>query len=115
MKYLRKFENIDNQLYYGISYNEFLDYSVCNVYFPRKSVEEIAPRLKDKFYISYSSSTYIKINNTDVSSYDFECVIYQCDDEYFNIEYNSEGLYLFYRCDEMDGLLQFLKDENIIN
>ena len=54
---------------------------------------------------------------------DFYLQIFQLDDEWFDIEYldardKSYGKTMFnshyYRCDGVEGLLQFLKDENII-
>jgi len=54
---------------------------------------------------------------------DFYLQIFQLDDEWFDIEYldardKSYGKTMFnshyYRCDGVEGLLQLLKDENII-
>lgn|SRR5574343_21173 len=112
MRYLKTFENIDSKLYHKIKSSEY-NSNIRRVNFLRKHIEEIAVKLNYKFYISFGGGTYIKISRAD--SYGFSCIIHHCEDEYFNIEYFNTYTTNFYKCDQMDGLLQFLKDENIIN
>jgi len=66
---------------------------------------------------------YYIINLPDSAGLDFYFDIFQLDDEYFDVEYldardKSYGRTMFnshyYRCDGVEGLLQFLQDENII-
>jgi len=72
---------------------------------------------RDSILIEYS---YYVINLPDS---DFFFDIFQLDDEYFDVEYldardKSYGRTMFnshyYRCDGVEGLLQFLQDESII-
>jgi len=81
--------------------------------------------LEKKYYNFFRNSTligysYYVINLPDS---DFYFDIFQLDDEYFDVEYldtrnPSYGRTMFnshyYRCDGVEGLLQFLQDENII-
>jgi hypothetical protein len=81
--------------------------------------------LEKKYYNFFRNSTligysYYVINLPDS---DFYFDIFQLDDEYFDVEYldardPSYGRTMFnshyYRCDGVEGLLQFLQDESII-
>jgi len=81
--------------------------------------------LEKKYYNFFRNSTligysYYVINLPDS---DFYFDIFQLDDEYFDVEYldtrdPSYNITMFnshyYRCDGVEGLLQFLQDENII-
>ena len=71
-------------------------------------------------YYNKKVTEYYVITLTDS---DFYFDIFQLDDEYFDVEYldardKSYGRTMFnshyYRCDGVEGLLQFLKDERII-
>jgi hypothetical protein len=81
--------------------------------------------LEKKYYNFFRNSiligySYYVINLPDS---DFYFDIFQLDDEYFDVEYldardKSYNITMFnshyYRCDGVEGLLQFLQDENII-
>jgi hypothetical protein len=80
--------------------------------------------LEKKYYTRQQNlleSIYCVISLPDS---DFFFDIFQLDDEYFDVEYldardKSYGRTMFnshyYRCDGVEGLLQFLQDENIID
>jgi hypothetical protein len=124
-------ESLSNgeSIYYEISEinpdeKEFvgLDQSVVN-----KIVSRLLPGfiLEKKNYNFFKNSiligySYYVINLPDT---DFYFDIFQLDDEYFDVEYldtrnPSYNISMFnshyYRCDGVEGLLQFLQDENII-
>jgi len=83
-------------------------------------VNKIESRLLPGFEIEIIGYSYYVINLPDS---DFYFDIFQLDDEYFDVEYldtrdPSYNITMFnshyYRCDGVEGLLQFLQDESII-
>jgi len=129
MKHLKSFwESISSEpLYYEINEinpdeKEFVDLD-------QSIVDRIKSRLLPEFTLEKKNGRghdtardffYYVISLPDS---DFYFDIFQLDDEYFDVEYldardPSYGRTMFnshyYRCDGVEGLLQFLQDENII-
>lgn len=124
MKYLKLYED-HGKLYYGsltkgglydfgyINNIINIDQSVVN------SVKDLITELGLGFTVSVPSTyltrkKYIRILLPDsFSSRENEIKIQQFDDEWFNIDFSSSPfslLYRYYRCDQVEGLLQCLKD-----
>ena len=59
--------------------------------------------LNDKFEV-------YKWNNTDYIDFNNQLFIHECEDEWFLV-YNDGN---FYKCDQIDGLIYFLKDKDFI-
>lgn len=121
MKYLRKFNESSNEYYQKAEYNEWIDviYSK-SVEFEQKYVDEIKKRLKTEYYrINQPEVNYIEIVYDRWSNYE----IGQVEDEWFYVRKEVQDImsgpynesYVYYKCDQFEGLLKFLKDHGLIN
>ena len=119
MKYLRKFNESSNEYYQKAEYNEWIDaiYSK-SVEFEQKYVDEIQKRLKTEYYRINQHSNFIEIFYDRWSNYE----IGQAQDEWFYVrkevqDYNDlyNQSYVYYKCDQFEGLLKFLKNYGLIN
>jgi len=118
MKYLKKFNESSNEYYQTSEYNEWIDVIYHkSVEFEQKYVDEIKSRLKTEYYRINQHSNFIEIVYDRWSNYE----IGQAQDEWFyvrnevqryNDPYNES--YVYYKCDQFEGLLKFLKDYGLI-
>jgi len=119
MKYLKKFNESSNEYYQTSEYNEWIDviYSK-SVEFEQKYVDEIKSRLKTEYYRINQHSNFIEIVYDRWSNYE----IGQAQDEWFYVRKEVQDImsgpynesYVYYKCDQLEGLLKFLKDYNVI-
>jgi hypothetical protein len=137
MKYLKLYENYEKKLYWDIPDFESDDRIRENL--EQRYIDLIQKYLREGFSIermgsgSWGSITYNVCNpdckackglpGTHSEETDFYCDIYQIDDYHFDLEIlptldKNWGKTIFnsyyFRCDDIDGLFQFLKDENIV-
>lgn len=138
MKHLKSFlESQESEsLYYEISHLNFDNRE--QVTLEKRVIDLIESRLKDGFSINPMKGQWARIDylvcepnctacqgkvGRHSSQTDFYFDIFQLDDEYFDVEYldardKSYGRTMFnshyYRCDGIEGLLQLLEDECII-
>ena len=116
MKYLRKFNESSNEYYQKAEYIEWIDaiYSK-SVEFEQKYVDEIQKRLKTEYYRINQHSNFIEIFYDRWSNYE----IGQVEDEWFYVRKEVQGpyneSYVYYKCDQFEGLLKFLKNYGLIN
>lgn len=117
MKYLKRF-NESNDYYKNVDYNEWSDVLSKHIQFEQKYIDILKSRLKNKYTI-INSYEDILIDGGRWDRY----VMTQCNDEWFFIKHEVQDImsgpynesYVYYKCDQFDGLLKFLKDYNIIN
>ena len=136
MKYLKRFNESNQEFYYqvdGINKDNKRRISM-----DRSIISQIESRLLPIFYIKpelymtnpndrYFFEPPMKFDDIYASIYytgDFYVDIFPLDDEYFDVEILDTRLEqygktrfnsVYYRCDQLEGLLKFLKDENIIS
>ena len=126
MKYLRKFNESSNEYYQTVEYNEWVDVIFSkSVKFEQRYVDEIQKRLKTEYYrIKQPEPNFIQIVYDRWSNYE----IGQFEDEWFYVRkevqdimsgsrmgFESPESYVYYKCDQFEGLLKFLKDYGLIN
>ena len=119
MKHLKKFNESSNEYYQTSEYNEWIDviYSK-SVEFEQKYVDEIQKRLKTEYYRINQHSNFIEIVYDRWSNYE----IGQAQDEWFYVRKEVQDImsgpynesYVYYKCDQFEGLLKFLKDYGLI-
>ena len=121
MKHLRKF-NESNDYYTNVEYNEYSDIYSNYVQFEQKYIDIINSRLKSEYKIEilhrYLTEDII-IDGGQWRKYE----ICQCGDEWFYIKKEVQDImsgpynesYNYYKCDQFDGLIKFLKDYSIID
>jgi hypothetical protein len=119
MKYLKLYENFGKKLYSDI---EGIDFSE-KIELEQRYIDLIQKHLNEGFYVDTFGWCRIKYKGLPGRHSDFYCDIFQMDDYYFDLEIlntldENYGKTIFnsyyYRCDGIDGLFQFLKDEKII-
>ena len=124
MKYLKLYENFPGKkLYWDIG--DIASDDRKEEKLEQKYFDLIQKYLKEGFSVERMGAggwcriSYIEIPGKD----DFYCDIFQMDDYHFDLEIlptldKNYGKTIFnsyyYRCDGIDGLFQFLKDEKII-
>lgn len=138
MKYLKKFNESSNDEYYQrIPLDPDIDYffsfpftgSLKKVDFENKYFDQIKRRLKNEEFsihppiVKGMSMNIIRIlNKLKLDTYNYE--IGQSEDEWFYIEKSHSRFYkldnpskkpVYYKCDQFDGLIKFLEDNNVIN
>lgn len=64
--------------------------------------------LNHGIYNELSFAVYFDINNCNISIYKYE-------DDWFYVKYHFNDIYSFYKCDQFDGLIQFLVHKKIID
>ena len=120
MKYLKKFNESSNEYYLSVDYNEWINavYSK-SVRFEERYIDEIKNRLKTEYKKIRPGGNYIEIvydklsNELPPHSYE----IGQCQDEWFYVKKDEEQQmddFIYYKCDQFEGLLKFLEDNNVI-
>jgi hypothetical protein len=122
MKYLKLYENFGKKLYSDI---EGIDFSE-KIELEQRYIDLIQKHLNEGFYVEKMDTVgwcRISYKGLPGRHNDFYCDIFQMEDYNFNLEIlntldENYGKTIFnsyyYRCDDIDGLFQFLKDENII-
>ena len=114
MKHLKKFnESTEEKLYWEIpdsdeGYNE-----LNTVDFNRNYAKIILDTLCDEWIgkLVRHSGLWLDLNT---NSGDKSVSIFQTEDDYFMCDYVYDDDMRIYKCDTFDGLLQFLKSEDII-
>ena len=128
MKYLKLYEKYEKKLYWDIG--DIASDDKKEEKLEQKYFDLIQKYLKEGFSVErMGAGGWCRISYQEVPGKyskdkdDFYCDIFQMDDEYFDLEIlltldKSYGKTIFnsyyYRCDGIEGLFQFLKDENII-
>jgi len=112
MKYLKHFEN-KSEYYSEISQIDYVTLKKMAIDIEESNITKIMPDSgpKHRYIIldrQYPKHIWIGPGFGDRSAY-----IHQCKDEYFTISvfYATHGEY--YKCDQIDGVLQLLKDKRI--
>jgi hypothetical protein len=118
MKYLKKFNESSSEYYQIIDQSEWKDdIFYKSIHFEKKYIDEIKNRLKTEYKLTQPTSWIIEIVHYKWNNY----IISQCQDEWFyareDVEdemSNSYGTNTYYKCDQFEGLLKLLKDNNAI-
>jgi hypothetical protein len=134
MKYLKLFENYGEDLYSSTDQETFdsigFDSECKNIKFSVDLKQQIVDKLNSDWLIVDPSKDLKHMSGPKLSD-SCELVFYKNDgsklfiyyseDEWYYCEYynvNSESIlhrYLYYKCDQMEGLTQLLEDLEIIN
>lgn len=126
MKYLRKF-NESNSFYSTLSYSEMENLRSYNrELFTDNEVNLIISKLNNFFYHIHHKIEknkrigveIIEINDKSYGPSDTKLYISKYEDEWYSIEYykavNLKYAKTYYKCDQLDGLIEFLKDKKVI-
>ena len=106
MKYIKLFEN-NKDGYEVITHDDFMRW-------PMKSMVSISERninIISRILSKYISLSNINVNKNDLGynyfALEFGDYIFESDDEWFFLVINNR----YYKCDQLDGLLNCLKNE----
>lgn len=124
MKYLKLFENYNDQSYTRTTQEEFDSNGFDSEYKGVKFHSNLKLQILDKlssdwlpYKVELTDTCELRLRKENGS----QLFIYHNDDEWFYCEYyNVDSLiildrYQYYKCDQFDGLLDLLKDLKIIN
>ena len=136
MKYLKKFNESDNsEFFYKINSDAFDEYLFENVSdLEDLSINKLSSLLEKSYKISikkYHSGTLKYKENTKYrfitayaalgiqtekspDSYPEELWVHECKDEWFLVQLIDDDIVHFYKCDQFEGLIEFLKYNNCI-
>jgi hypothetical protein len=119
MKHLKRFnESSEEKLYWEIPFDDEYYNDLPTVDFNRNYAKIIMDNLNNEWtgnLLNFSSEPphWLDLNTNSGD----KCVsIFQTDDDYFMCDYVTDNLksMKIYQCDAFDGLLKFLKSENIL-
>jgi hypothetical protein len=117
MKHLKRFnESSEEKLYWEIPFDDEYYNDLPTVDFNRNYAKTIVDNLSIGWTgkLVRHSGVWLDLN----TNRGYKCVsIFQTDDDYFMCDYVSgpdDDDMKIYQCDTLDGLLQFLKSEDII-
>lgn len=125
MNNIKKFEYFNYSFYKEILSDEFnelhdkYDWHIKNSDIGRKEIDLIKSSVEESpRNIFNNDSIYLKIGFTP-NGYKLNCTIRKFDDEWFSVMIlrveNGHTLPpKFYKCDQFDGLVKLLQDENIM-
>lgn len=128
MKYLKKFNESSNDEYYqrinwsfdiGDFFSSPFTGTLKKVTFEMKYFDEIKRRLKDESFSIYPiirdmpMNTIRIANRLKLDAYNYD--IGQGEDDWFFVEKWNSRTITYYKCDQFDGLIKFLEDNNVIN
>ncbi len=121
MKYLKKFEDNENQFFTEITKGEFHNSKEFACDIKDEFIEKITSLAKDKKISreieigEYTSFYFIHINYPGNNTV-FFVDIYESKDEWFfvNIESLQSTIDVYYKCDQFEGLLKLLSDYGVI-
>jgi hypothetical protein len=124
MKHLKRFnESSEEKLYWEIPFDDEYYNDLPTVDFNRNYAKTIVDNLSSGWSILFKKKTGKLLRHSGVwldlnTNSGDKCVsIFQTDDDYFICDYVSgpdDDDMKIYQCDTLDGLLQFLKSEDII-
>lgn len=106
MKFLKKFNESTNEWYQEISTDEYDRRIQTKIPIPESHVTEITKYL-DKFWnIKFKFSTSIKSRYLTIFNFSDQFQIFFTEDLYYLII----DMECFYKCDDIDGLMVFIKE-----
>lgn len=118
MKHLKIFEEYTTKLYIPIDDEQFQQMGNMGItYFPIHVLKELSQLLGNKFdhnIPSYIVSKDVNILRININSNDIGIVIYHTEDDWFYVDDSIIDNDPYYKCDGFEGLLQLLKDKNVI-
>ena len=122
MKHIKLFEGFNTDDYFQhIDNDDWWDNREIRIEMSSRTIEVISGILMFWDIDVDDNKDMIIADNQNVSikNYDYEIKVYEVDDEYFYVQvtrsYPNGGTFCYcYRCDQLEGLIQFLKNENII-
>lgn len=117
MRYLKKFNESNSDLYTEISEDVYTDEYGINL--PKNIIHLLD--INDTYEISENN----KFGNNEIDGTEFngltisdnnlnEIHIYYSEDEWFYVGMSMSSVDIYYKCDRIEGLISLLKDENII-
>lgn len=108
MKYIKKFNESSNMLYSEITSGEYEIGIRKKVIFNDKYYDKISNLVNDGCDVeSYSSFIEIIIEDTIIT-------ICELEDEWFHVRWLSDGYTTYFKCDQFEGLIKFLKNKSVI-
>jgi hypothetical protein len=121
MKYLKLFEDIENDLWDEISFHDFEDHEVIKL--PERIQKEIISLFKlplnsgwsligESGFILHPSNTTLSIHLDSPFLYDWSLTFELCDDYWYLVNVDEGNTESHYKCDDIIGiksLLQHLK------
>ena len=128
MKHIRLFEGFNTDDYFQhIDNNDWWDNRDEQIEMSYNTIKKICG-LFSNWNIEVDDNMYIILDNQNVSikNYEYTINLYEVDDEYFyvnvtrqyiwfDIYYPNGGSFEYsYKCDQLEGVIKFLKNENII-
>jgi hypothetical protein len=129
MKHIKLFEGFDNDDYFQhIDNDDWWDNRYARIEMSSRTIEVISGLFSNWDIDVDDNKDMISADNQNVSikKYFYEIKVYEVDDEYFYVQvhalqsmgtrsYPNGGTFCYcYRCDQLEGLIQFLKNGNII-
>jgi len=120
MKHIKLFEGFDNDDYFQhIDNDDWWDNRDEQIEMSYNTIKKICG-LFSNWDIEVDNNMYILDNqNVSIKNYEYTINLYEVDDEYFYVNVtrrypNGESFEYSYKCDQLEGLIKFLKNENII-
>jgi hypothetical protein len=127
MKHIRLFEGFNTDDYYQhIDSNDWWDNRYERIEMSYNTIKKICGlfsnwniEVDDNMYIIKNNMISTDNQNVSIKNYDYTINLYEVDDEYFYVNVtrrypNGESFEYSYKCDQLEGVIKFLKNENII-
>jgi hypothetical protein len=120
MKHIRLFEGFNTDDYFQhIDNDDWWDNRDEQIEMSYNTIKKICGLFSNWDIEVDDNNLYIILDNQNVSikNYDYTINLYEVDDEYFYVNVTRPYPNAFeysYKCDQLEGLIKFLKNENII-
>ena len=126
MKWIKLFEEVNNEYYQEISEEEYEDGH--GVSFEQRYYDKLESFLNKPEVLGYKDMTNgadvfdgVYFQRGGIGSFSPYVTIYQDDDEWFYVRINGrawwradeESYDTYYKCDQFDGLIKLLKDKDL--
>ena len=118
MKHIKLFEGFNTDDYFQhIDNDDWWDNREIRIEMSSRTIEVISGLFSNWDIEVDDNKDMISVQA--IKNYEYVIKVYEVDDEYFYVEvtrsYPNGGTFCYcYRCDQLEGLIQFLKNENII-
>lgn len=119
MKHLKKFEGLSDPYYVEIPYKQYShDTKKDSDFLTTREIDFLTGKIKSDLETKPLNSYFI-IDNPKTDQGDFnQILIGKMDDGWYlvRVEFNrTHQIYGYYKCDQWEGLVGFLKDKKVLN